>query len=252
MMTTLIHDQYLKVREFHEVFGHSVQTELQKVAFEQSSDLTLFRISLINEEINELLDAYKNDDIVEVVDALADILYVVYGAGLVFGIPFDIECTAYPASSNSNSNSSPSPILTLQSQKEVLDNIIINDTDTSLVKLLEHLKYTTVNRDIGVFQNILYNIVNKVYEIAAQLHVPIDVFFDEVHRSNMTKVCADEQLAIDTVAWYRENEKRYNDPCYRASICGKYYVIYDKTTSKILKSIKYEKATIAELLRTMQ
>jgi len=47
------------------------------------------RIALIEEEVNELKDAIEQHDIIEVADALADILYVVYGAGLAFGIDLD-------------------------------------------------------------------------------------------------------------------------------------------------------------------
>ena len=44
------------------------------------------RYDLIFEEYNELLDAFKEKDFVEVIDALTDILYVTYGAGVALGI----------------------------------------------------------------------------------------------------------------------------------------------------------------------
>ena len=47
------------------------------------------RISLIEEELEELKEAIENKDIVEVADALTDILYVTYGAGIAFGIDLD-------------------------------------------------------------------------------------------------------------------------------------------------------------------
>jgi|TARA_E500000318_G_scaffold110129_1_gene124789 predicted HAD superfamily Cof-like phosphohydrolase len=47
------------------------------------------RISLIEEELEELKEAIENKDIVEVADALTDILYVTYGAGAAFGIDLD-------------------------------------------------------------------------------------------------------------------------------------------------------------------
>lgn len=47
------------------------------------------RIALIEEEVGELKDAIEQRDMIEVADALADILYVVYGAGLAFGIDLD-------------------------------------------------------------------------------------------------------------------------------------------------------------------
>lgn len=47
------------------------------------------RVALIREELDELVDAMFNEDIIETADALTDILYVVYGAGHAFGINLD-------------------------------------------------------------------------------------------------------------------------------------------------------------------
>ena len=50
---------------------------------------TSLRLHLIHEEVHELVEGIRNQDIVEIADALTDILYVVYGAGHAFGIPLD-------------------------------------------------------------------------------------------------------------------------------------------------------------------
>ena len=47
------------------------------------------RLDLIKEELSELTEALKNKDLLEVADALTDILYVTYGAGHAFGINLD-------------------------------------------------------------------------------------------------------------------------------------------------------------------
>jgi predicted HAD superfamily Cof-like phosphohydrolase len=47
------------------------------------------RIDLIREELEELSEAINNNDLLEVADALTDILYVTYGAGHAFGIDLD-------------------------------------------------------------------------------------------------------------------------------------------------------------------
>ena len=57
------------------------------------------RINLIEEELDELQLAVDNEDMVEVADALTDLLYVVYGAGHAFGIDLD-ECFAEVHRSN--------------------------------------------------------------------------------------------------------------------------------------------------------
>jgi len=66
-------------------FGQELKTKA-----ELSSDkINQLRISLINEELEELKKAIKDKDILEVADALTDILYVTYGAGHAFGINLD-------------------------------------------------------------------------------------------------------------------------------------------------------------------
>ena len=54
-----------------------------------SEKINSLRISLISEELDELKKAISDNDIVEVADALTDILYVTYGAGHAFGINLD-------------------------------------------------------------------------------------------------------------------------------------------------------------------
>ena len=73
------------VKKFMETFGQEVQF---KASFPDKKIQNL-RIKLIEEELSELKDAIKNKDIVEVADALTDILYVTYGAGHAFGINLD-------------------------------------------------------------------------------------------------------------------------------------------------------------------
>ncbi|MDA0968557.1 MAG: nucleoside triphosphate pyrophosphohydrolase family protein [Proteobacteria bacterium] len=76
-----------KVKAFMNTYGQDVK---EKAEFPENKIVQL-RIDLIEEELNELKEAIKNNDIVEVADALTDILYVTYGAGHSFGINLD-EC----------------------------------------------------------------------------------------------------------------------------------------------------------------
>ena len=74
-----------KVGTFMKTFGQEVKT---KPSF-SSDKINKLRIDLIKEELDELQDAMKNNDLLEVADALTDILYVTYGAGHAFGIDLD-------------------------------------------------------------------------------------------------------------------------------------------------------------------
>jgi len=72
-----------KVAEFMNAFGQTVET---KPTWTSVSEL---RYELIREELEELEEAIRYKDIVDVADALTDLLYVVYGAGHSFGIDLD-------------------------------------------------------------------------------------------------------------------------------------------------------------------
>ncbi len=74
-----------KVGTFMKTFGQEVKTE---PSF-STEKINKLRIDLIKEELQELTEAMNNKDLLEVADALTDILYVTYGAGHAFGIDLD-------------------------------------------------------------------------------------------------------------------------------------------------------------------
>ena len=74
-----------KVGTFMKTFGQEVKTKPSI----GSDKINKLRIDLIKEELDELQEAMKNNDLLEVADALTDILYVAYGAGHAFGIDLD-------------------------------------------------------------------------------------------------------------------------------------------------------------------
>ena len=83
------------VKYFMEIYGQEVKT---KSSFPNEKIIQL-RYNLIKEELDELSLAIKEKDIIEVADALTDLLYVVYGAGHAFGIDLD-KCFAEVQRSN--------------------------------------------------------------------------------------------------------------------------------------------------------
>ena len=76
---------FRKVGTFMKTFGQEVKT---KPSF-STEKINKLRIDLIKEELEELTEAMNNMDLLEVADALTDILYVTYGAGHAFGIDLD-------------------------------------------------------------------------------------------------------------------------------------------------------------------
>merc|ERR1711934_1277660 len=144
--------------EFMKNFGQKVFYKPRMDIFDTDKKTVGLRLNLIKEEVKELADAMKDKDMVETIDALGDILYVVYGAGGAFGIN-------------------------------------------------------------------------------------LDQAFDLIHKSNMTKLCKTEEEAKETVEWYKKNKTGpdgkypYDTPAYRLSPDGKYFVPFNESTGKILKSI---------------
>ena len=84
-----------KVGTFMKTFGQEVKT---KPSF-STDKINKLRLDLIKEELDELKEAMDNKDLLEVADALTDILYVTYGAGHAFGINLD-QCFEEVQNSN--------------------------------------------------------------------------------------------------------------------------------------------------------
>merc|ERR1712178_290114 len=75
--------------EFMKNMGQKVFDTPQMDIFTKDPKTVNLRLKLIEEEVKELADAMKEKDMVETIDALGDILYVVYGAGGAFGLDLD-------------------------------------------------------------------------------------------------------------------------------------------------------------------
>lgn len=157
-----------KVVEFNKIFGVPVSKKPQLNIFDKNPKLTKLRFDLIKEEVAELNDAIKDKDFVEVIDALGDILYVVYGAGSSFGVD-------------------------------------MNDV------------------------------------------------LDKIHKSNMSKLCNTEEIAIKTIERYQDlyinNKSEYDSPVYRKDEKTNKYIVFNKSTGKILKSIDYKPVDFTNYLK---
>ena len=74
-----------KVGHFMKTFGQEIKTSADL----STDKINSLRVSLINEELEELKKAISERDMLEIADALTDLLYVTYGAGHAFGIDLD-------------------------------------------------------------------------------------------------------------------------------------------------------------------
>ena len=95
-----------KVGLFMKTFGQEVKTHPSL----SSTKINDLRLSLIQEELEELKQAIKDKNLSEVADALTDILYVTYGAGHAFGLNLDISFDEVQKSNMSKLGSDGKPI----------------------------------------------------------------------------------------------------------------------------------------------
>lgn len=77
---------YTDVKDFHIAFGQRVGNEPSLPEDYNEREL---RMSLLEEEVNEYFDAEEKADLVEIADALADIIYIACGTAVSYGIPLD-------------------------------------------------------------------------------------------------------------------------------------------------------------------
>ncbi len=240
---------YQKVRDFNISFGigRSVQPD---------NKLFKLRWDLIQEESNELFDALNNKDYIEIIDAVSDILYVVFGASDSFEYDIDNDINNPNESINNiitrldlklSENIEKMPfgsermklIFENENEKEKL-NKLKQDYTYELFELSEAFdtkKILTIIKHLVVIHNYMY-------VFAYLFGFDLDHTFDLVHQSNMSKLAETEEIARMTVKWYKENEKRYDSPVYRLSPVlvneEQRWVIYNYNTGKALKSINYQ------------
>ena len=97
---------FIMVARFMKAMGQELP---EKSEFPDRKTIDL-RLSLIEEECEELIDAINNKDIKEVADALTDLLYVTYGMGHAFGINLDVAFNNVQASNMSKLGEDGKPI----------------------------------------------------------------------------------------------------------------------------------------------
>lgn len=209
------------VSQFMTVAGQHINEEFSLAKLEYS--IINFRISLIQEEYNELIEGIKNKDSVEIIDALADLLYVIYGTASTFGVTL-------PKTPLYNNN---------------LDTVetYIKDFYLHLLKLKS---YKTLAIDEKSLINILQKMVENVLLISYDINVNINEVFMEVHSSNMSKFCTTLKDIKKSVEEY--DKKEGADFVYYKKI-GDYYVLLRKSDDKVLKGINYFKPSISKFLK---
>jgi predicted HAD superfamily Cof-like phosphohydrolase len=177
------------VLEFHRTYGQPIRTEPVYDIPEK-----LLRSELILEEASEFWEANKQNDLVEMADALADLVYVAAGAAITHGV--DLE------SSFGGLEQSPAEVLKVvhkrQKQKirpfPTLNVLTRNMTASGLNKAaVAYDNYVRNNAegDPDQIRSLLTTIVSSCYFASFSLGIDLDDVLEEVQRSNMSKLGED-------------------------------------------------------------
>ena len=117
------------------------------------------------------------------------------------------------------------------------------DTQSLRIKLIEEevseLRQAIEAKDFVEVVDALADILYVTYGAGVAWGVDLQSAFEAVHISNMSKMCKTQNEAMDTVKWYKDNpDKGYPSPTWKKE--GKYYVVKESSTGKVLKSVNYK------------
>lgn len=233
---------FQKICDFNRAFNVPLHIYPQINIFNEDPKLVVYRLSLVSEEVKELEEAVEQKNFTEVIDALTDIRYVALGFFTALGLDADTlfsEKTIIGELYNTKIYGKP--------QYNIFENISLVKSLFKTIKLdLDNLTVATQTKDFELTKDALVWIEEHVLEFFVQLGISAHDSFTIVQDSNMSKLCKSENEAKETVAWYKENEKRYDSPTYKND--GDNWIVFNESTKKILKSIKYTPANFSSLL----
>lgn len=196
-----------QVREFNETFGVRMREAKDDIKADVRVPEAKLRFRLIKEELHEFLDAYDECDIVEVLDALGDIDYVLDGAALVFGVTNTM---------NSFYN-------------KLLDGGALRGFDRQGVELiLTSLRHQILADNANEVGQILGVIKATAYSTATELNLFVPEAVDAIHESNMSK------LGEDGKPIYREGDRKVlKGPNYKTPTSDLESLLFGETDAKI-------------------
>lgn len=232
------------VGEFHDKFGYPSRKELYTECFDLEPKLIPSRISFFNEELDEFKVAFKNNDPVEMADALCDLAYFVYGTGQCLGIDLDESMKKL------DTNICTSKHFNNDTTKKWADSdsshqfTPVIEVGLALIeKCITNFCMSADTKDFNEMESCLVEILTTTYNLGHSLGFHMDNMYREVHRSNMTKLCDNMEDAKESIEFYK-NQGEYKSPIIKQK--DEYFVIYDVDRAKILKNHKWETPKLAQ------
>ena len=261
---------FTKIYNWNKLFGFILPDTLQSQIYDENPNLVKFRISLIKEECNELYAAINDNDTCEIFDAICDILVTAYGMGASFGINLDYVIRNMLTNHHINSQQTINldDLLKYIEINETIYNLIKNNSRTTIITheinyIVDKIKIhfdqmveSIENKQMTLNIFYLSMLIISVYELGIIYEFDVDYGVELVNQSNTNKSCVTEQEAIDSVEYYKKmfesevitNLPRYDTPCYKLAPDNNRYLIYNKSTGKILKSINWKPVNFNEIL----
>lgn len=193
-----MNDKFAKVEDFMTKFGQEVRSPCNPDVL-PGSPKTQLRESLISEELMELEESIFDLDDVEIADALTDIVYVVIGAFHDFGLELDKKNYMNGVFECKN------VVNGISSADKFEMEIIVNPF---LEKYVDLMACDFGDYDQDMMQINMTYFLSSIVNLCNKFNIPLDKCFDEVHRSNMSK------LSEDGLPIYREDGKILKGPNY--------------------------------------
>lgn len=242
---------YQKVAEFNVVFDcpHLYHTTFDRENWirPENEKVLKYRCDLIKEEgVEEFVKALCEKNRADMIDAICDSLYVLYGAAWTMEINVD-----YHFKQIFDINVGDTNFTALKKMYILENNLNEENMYIGLNKLyVKFVNYEQEFRKVmlsgnGEFDKVVTLLIMMIvtcYRMGVILNFDVDEAFNLVHESNMSKLCKTEEEAQKTVDDYKDKydncSSPYDTPYYYEK--NKYYVVKNKSTGKVLKSINYK------------
>jgi predicted HAD superfamily Cof-like phosphohydrolase len=178
-----------RVAAFHRAFGHPIG-ELPNFPKQHVRNL---RINLIGEELEEYCAAFAVGDRVKMADGLGDTLYVLAGTAVAYGIaPQTIFESPYET---------PFQKVLFPEEPELHYEIYLREAFGQYL-------HAEQENDLDAVKESILDMMDRVFNVARLSNIPINVVFDEIHRSNLSKLMPDGSVL------YRADNKVLKGPNY--------------------------------------
>lgn len=114
---------------------------------------------------------------------------------------------------------------------------------------IKELEEGVQNKDIIEVSDAIGDAIYVLLGMSARIGVNMDKVFNTIHDNNMSKLCATELDAQESVKYYLAHpELGYESPSYRKSLDGGCWVVYNESTKKILKSVTWKPVDLSFIL----